>query len=231
MFDLKDKKYHIFPSGKKILCRAYCDKCNADRGYLLFKNSNATCKCKSCGVRSQYDPTEKEVKENINVNFNDFTVDKYGKRKYSCTCLNCGVVRGYRARSNFKKLCGPCTKIGQTKSIETRIKISTIHQGISQSDFVGFKTPDRKIQRLKFDKAKLANECFKIKNFTCEVCSKRGGDLNAHHLNSWHTHPEQRFDLKNLVCLCTSCHSKFHKKFGFKYNTKEQFEEFIHEKT
>lgn len=226
MFDLTDKKYHHFVSGRKTLCRAYCDKCNADRGYLLFKKSNANLRCKACGTRSQYDPTEKEIKDIINVDFNDFIVDKYNKRRYMCKCLSCNTSRGYKFRHNFNKLCNKCSQIGQIKSIKTRIRIAAIHQGISESDFIDFKTPDKKIQRLKFDKSKLASECFKIKDFTCKVCSKRGGNLNAHHLNSWHAYPEQRFELTNLVCLCTSCHSKFHKKFGFKYNTKEQFEEF-----
>lgn len=68
-------------------------------------------------------------------------------------------------------------------------------------------------------------------NYTCMVCTARNGNgesitLNAHHINGWHWFESGRFDVDNGVTLCVSCHSDFHKKYGNKFNNKEQFEEF-----
>lgn len=73
---------------------------------------------------------------------------------------------------------------------------------------------------------KLREIVFKRDSYTCVLCNKVGGDMNAHHLNGWDIFKEQRFDLDNLVTLCTSCHSDFHKSYGYGGNTREQFEEY-----
>ncbi len=67
---------------------------------------------------------------------------------------------------------------------------------------------------------------FENDNYTCQLCKERAGVLNAHHLNSWDTFPEERFDIDNGITLCESCHKAFHVEYGYGENTKEQFEEF-----
>jgi len=63
-------------------------------------------------------------------------------------------------------------------------------------------------------------------NFTCQICSRRGVYLESHHLNAWHTFPNERFDLENGSCLCFRCHRNFHDTYGSGENTKWQFEQF-----
>lgn len=67
---------------------------------------------------------------------------------------------------------------------------------------------------------------FKRDDYACQLCSTRVGTLNAHHLNAWNSHPDERFDIDNGVTLCTDCHTNFHKEYGYGNNTKEQFSEF-----
>jgi predicted restriction endonuclease len=62
--------------------------------------------------------------------------------------------------------------------------------------------------------------------YRCQVCSKRGGAIHAHHMNAWSYFTEQRYDLKNGVTLCTICHDKFHSVFGKGENTVFQFVQF-----
>ena len=62
---------------------------------------------------------------------------------------------------------------------------------------------------------------------TCQSCKQYGGTLNAHHLNAWNSHPDERFDIDNGITLCTDCHTSFHKKYGYGNNTKEQFNEYL----
>jgi hypothetical protein len=41
----------------------------------------------------------------------------------------------------------------------------------------------------------------------------------------------ERFDINNLVCLCKICHKDFHRLYGTKRNTAEQFQEFLSKKS
>lgn len=68
--------------------------------------------------------------------------------------------------------------------------------------------------------------------FTCVVCGDgKGGNLNAHHLNSWSTAVKDRMSVSNGVTLCETCHVDFHKIYGFGNNTRSQFEYYLISKT
>lgn len=67
---------------------------------------------------------------------------------------------------------------------------------------------------------------FERDSYTCRICKVVGGDMNAHHLNSWDAYPDGRFDIDNGATLCVRCHTDFHKKYGYGNNTREQFQEY-----
>lgn len=60
----------------------------------------------------------------------------------------------------------------------------------------------------------------------CQCCKGTSKNLNAHHLNGYHWFVEGRFNVENGITLCEDCHKQFHKLYGMRNNTKEQFEEF-----
>jgi hypothetical protein len=65
-------------------------------------------------------------------------------------------------------------------------------------------------------------------NYSCQCCGdNKGGNLNAHHLNSHDWAKEDRLDIDNGITLCVDCHTEFHHQYGFGNNTKEQFEEYM----
>lgn len=144
--------------------------------------------------------------------------------KYRCFCPSCGKDRGYKEPRRMNRLCKSCS--AQSMSQATKNKISSTRKGIEPWNKGTGSTPSTKKERTVFHHQKLHTQCFEKANFTCNICKQRGGKLNAHHLDSWKSYPEKRFDLNNLVCLCEKCHKEFHAKYGFKNNTKEQFDEF-----
>lgn len=50
--------------------------------------------------------------------------------------------------------------------------------------------------------------------YTCQECGAQG-ELNAHHIKTWASHPELRFDVSNGVTLCKDCHAKKHPHLGY----------------
>lgn len=87
---------------------------------------------------------------------------------------------------------------------------------------------EREHKRLMDGYSDWRNCVFNRDNYTCQCCgSNKSGTLIAHHLNSYHWAKEERIDVNNGITLCEECHKKFHESFGYKNNTKEQFDNFI----
>ena len=70
-------------------------------------------------------------------------------------------------------------------------------------------------------------EVYKKDNYSCVFCKKHGGDLNAHHIEAYDLNRDLRLSVENGVTLCAACHTKFHQKYGFGGNTKDQFTEWL----
>lgn len=75
------------------------------------------------------------------------------------------------------------------------------------------------------------NKVYKRDKYTCQICGVVGGKLNAHHLNGWDLHKDERFDVGNGVTLCRKDHKAFHKEYGYGNNTKEQFLQYLFKRT
>lgn len=72
----------------------------------------------------------------------------------------------------------------------------------------GGKTKEGTLFRNRVEYKRWRATVFKRDNFTCQVCGKRGGHLNADHIKPFATHPELRLSLKNGRTLCIPCHRK-----------------------
>lgn len=73
---------------------------------------------------------------------------------------------------------------------------------------------------------------FERDGYACQACGdNKGGNLIAHHLDSWDQHIESRFDIANGGTLCDLCHKEFHDAYGYGGNTRAQYQEFIHFRT
>jgi hypothetical protein len=68
---------------------------------------------------------------------------------------------------------------------------------------------------------------FERDNFTCQKYGETHGGLNAHHIQNFSQYPEFRFAIDNGITLSKKAHEEFHKKYGYKNNSREQLLEFI----
>ena len=155
--------------------------------------------------------------------------------------MKCSSDRGYVRKRDIDNMCRKCASnagnlslrgvrphnFGKQTPLEVRIKVSATKQGISVDSFKGFITSINEKERM-LNKMKLLKvECFVRDNYTCNICNERGKKLNAHHLNGWTSHPNDRYKLDNLITLCEECHKAYHKVCGKGRkddpNTKEQF--------
>ena len=69
-------------------------------------------------------------------------------------------------------------------------------------------------------------------NYTCQCCGRVGGELRAHHIDSFAKYESQRYEVSNGMTLCRNCHdvdvlNSFHNKYGTVNHTREELFEFI----
>jgi len=62
--------------------------------------------------------------------------------------------------------------------------------------------------------------------FTCQICGSKE-NICAHHIYNYKNNKRLRTDLNNGITLCIDCHWDFHRIYGTKNNTKQQFDNFL----
>jgi 5-methylcytosine-specific restriction endonuclease McrA len=185
----------------------------------------------------------------IDQKFNRLTVMEFAGRYKSgnalwlcrCDCGNEKIVCGSHLRNGHTKSCGCLAKEilfqrckNKNLSEETKRKISENH-----ADFRREKSPnwnpnitdkERRIQRKYPEYYEWHKAIYERDNYTCQICDdNKGGNLVAHHLESYDSNKNLRITLSNGITLCETCHKDFHHQYGYGNNTKRQFEEFIKE--
>lgn len=58
------------------------------------------------------------------------------------------------------------------------------------------------------------SDVFSRDNFTCQICGKRGGKLNAHHILRYSRDVIHRTAIENGITLCEQCHRELHHREG-----------------
>lgn len=97
-----------------------------------------------------------------------------------------------------------------TPSNETRIKMSEAQKRIVKLGRHNFGLGDKTSEHEKIRKGVKYKiwrmSVFKRDNWTCTLCGKIGGELNADHIKQFAYYPELRFSIDNGRTLCVPCH-------------------------
>lgn len=94
------------------------------------------------------------------------------------------------------------------------------------------RTHEQRVKERKTNKDKIWRlSVFARDNYQCQYCGdKQGGNLVAHHIQSYHKHIGVRYEVSNGVTLCELCHTEYHKAHGWKSATREKFDKFMQNK-
>lgn len=128
----------------------------------------------------------------------------------------CGEINNVEATSAL--LYGGCKRCGTER--RSGSKHYKYNPNLSEEDRVR-----RENQR--GDIMRWVKQVFEHGDYTCQKCDVRGKELNAHHIDSWDIHPNERFEVNNGATLCVDCHKEFHMEYGYGNNYRHQYIEFI----
>lgn len=135
------------------------------------------------------------------------------------------------------KIRAKINKVMQTEEYKEKQRISKIGENNGMYGVYGKNHPkwnperthEQRVKERKTGKDKAWRlAVFERDKFTCQFCGDaRGGNLVAHHVNSYSKHKELRHDPSNGITLCEDCHKDYHSAYGWKNATAEKFKLFM----
>lgn len=226
MINKKYGRLTVLQKGKKhkghtyYLCLCSCGQKKEIRKDALIKKRTVSCGCyqkEVAGKRSRKDVS--------GVRFGRLTVTKEQKNvnkriewKCLCECGNFVWLKTAEINRKNQLSCG-CYKKEQSSKRWRGEKNPRYNPSLNDKD----RKTRRGLQRDQLKK--WAKTVYKKYHYKCLIC-KSSRKLNAHHLDNWSDFPKKRFSIENGVCLCESCHRRFHNEYGMNC-TQQDFEEFI----
>lgn len=216
-------------------------ECECDCGEIVYKTLNVlrvrkTPSCKTCTSKNRKKVGMANKRNIAGVKFGRLTAvhptEKRDGRSiiWKCVC-DCGSEKEVAVRDLNKGNTESCGCLAKEFMVEKNKKWGLEHRGEKHPSWNPELTEEDRIRnRSGLDDGRV-NEwrasIFIRDNRRCQVCNVKNKNLNAHHLDGWNWCKEKRFDTENGITLCASCHRRFHKKYGYGNNTKEQFTEHI----
>jgi len=220
-----------FGNGKRKRNYFYC-LCECGN-HKVFESGNLTTgHTNSCGCLQKERASKAKLIDISGNKYGRLTVIKRAtmdhQPKWLCIC-DCGkevITSGLHLKSGHTKSCGCLLKESRINNIKkVPIRYGKEHPSYNHE----ISDEDRVKGRFLFKKEleDWRKQVFERDEYTCKFCCKKGSPLNAHHLDGYHWCKEKRFETNNGITLCEKCHTEFHKKYGYRNNTQEQFWQFL----
>jgi len=145
-----------------------------------------------------------------------------GRKRYCTTgiCEDCSAIFDKRQPSGkylaSKRFCDKkCSshynalhRPTPTRTPEWNKKIGDAQRGRLGNNWRGGVTPAQKLERQRPEYKAWRELVYQRDDYTCQVCYKRGGNIQADHIKPWIAYPELRLELSNGRTLCVECHKK-----------------------
>lgn len=199
-------------------------KCVCDCGNITVKNFGdlSSGDTKSCGCL-RLEISSKTHKDNLlNLKFGKLLVIECAGSckkgvlwKCLCECGNFHNVATEFLKNGSSKSCG-CINKSKGKNHYN------FNPNISDEDRLNKRGS---VKNPLYEKWR--EDCLKRDNYTCQLSNQIGGDLSVHHIYSWNTYKNLRFEINNGITLSKSIHNEFHKIYGKGNNDINQFIDYI----
>ncbi len=118
-------------------------------------------------------------------------------------------------------------RVNPKPSLETRLKMSLSRRGAKSHTWRGGLKAKNSLVRKQVESKLWRESVFSRDNWTCQKYGTVGGKLHPHHVLNFSSHPKLRFAIDNGITLSKKAHDEFHKKYGYKDNTRKQLQEFL----
>lgn len=142
----------------------------------------------------------------------------HGKEKLSYKC-NCGR----EALITFNKFNAGqrCRFCGFESSAEKQ-------SGSNSPNWIDGRSQDQRYKDRSYPEyKKWRRDVFYRDDFTCQYCDEKGGNIHAHHIESFANNEHLRTEISNGITLCEGCHKEYHTAFGRNNANSNDFNDFI----
>lgn len=201
-------------------CECSCGNIQSIKRNRLLTNKKIA--CNNCVIPRGI------LKGDKNPKFKDLTGKRYGKLivlnkigiknkqiiwKCLCDCGNKTEAKSADLNFGNKKSCG-CLSIRLLKGE----KSYSWNPNLTEEERLRNRTKSPKYNEWR-------KNVFSRDSYKCQITNSRGW-ICAHHLTSWDSDENLRYDPTNGITLLKSVHILFHKIYGYGNNNKFQFKEF-----
>lgn len=136
--------------------------------------------------------------------------DRRSRRRWLCLC-SCGKQKAINSRHLVNMKTSSCGCLRDEASRRNGVTGARKISGAKSHLYKPWLTDaDRMFDRNFLEMRELRKAVLSRDNYTCGVCSVRGGKMVAHHVFSWHDNKLLRFETSNGETLCRNCHLMFH---------------------
>jgi len=206
--ELLEQEYKDNKSKMKYKCK--CGNISTIR-FAEFIKGNRCRKCSGC-EKYNFKYVKKYFQDNSCKLLEQKYINNATKMTYECKCGNISTIRF----ADFKRGMR-CRKCGFDKIRGSNHYL--YNPNITEKE--------RIYGRNSIEYIKWRNSIYIRDNYTCQMCDKIGGRLNAHHIESWASNEKLRLVESNGITFCENCHKQFNKEYGNRNNNRRQLNEFL----
>lgn len=202
---------------------------------MIIKN------CKNCNKEFKIHNYRKDTAFYCSIGCSKKGQIPYNKKGLINDCIICDKEFSVQPATQDSKFCS--YKCYWKSLLGVHKETSTTFKKGRNSQFKGLKRPKNSGKNHPLWKGGITKENHKVRtsleyklwvksclerdNFTCQKTGQKGGELEVHHINNFSNFLELRTSIENGITLSKISHKEFHKKYGYKNNSREQLIEFL----